>query len=129
MPDVHLDGADLLYPENRAQPIAATLAMHSGETAVTADFDWRQEGPQSWDINIDTDQGKLSLSDGGATMSIDGDAHECGPEAEYPELYRRFAELVKARRSDVDIAPLQLVADAFLLGRRNVTEAFYDKKQ
>ena len=27
---------------------------------------------------------------------------------------------------DVDLAPLQHVADAFMLGRRNVVEAFYD---
>ena len=28
--------------------------------------------------------------------------------------------------SDVDLVPFQLVADAFLLGRRESTEAFFD---
>ena len=48
------------------------------------------------------------------------------PEAEYPMLYRRFAEIVQAGVSDVDLAPLQHVADAFMLGKRNVVEAFFD---
>jgi D-galactose 1-dehydrogenase len=41
-------------------------------------------------------------------------------------LYRRFAEIVRAGESDADIAPLQHVADAFMLGKRNVVEAFFD---
>ncbi|TGQ96432.1 gfo/Idh/MocA family oxidoreductase, partial [Mesorhizobium sp. M4B.F.Ca.ET.200.01.1.1] len=48
------------------------------------------------------------------------------PEAEYPMLYRRFAEIVRAGTSDVDLAPLQHVADAFMMGKRNVVEAFFD---
>jgi D-galactose 1-dehydrogenase len=41
-------------------------------------------------------------------------------------LYRRFAEIIKAGRSDVDLAPLRHVADAFMLGRRKFVEAFHD---
>ena len=41
-------------------------------------------------------------------------------------LYRRFAEIVRAGTSDVDLAPLQHVADAFMLGQRVVVEAFHD---
>lgn len=41
-------------------------------------------------------------------------------------LYKRFAELVKSGTSDVDLAPLRHVADAFMLGRRKFVEAFYD---
>ena len=44
--------------------------------------------------------------------------------AEYEGIYRRFAELLDARRSDMDAAPFQLVADAFLVGRRASTAAF-----
>jgi D-galactose 1-dehydrogenase len=40
-------------------------------------------------------------------------------------MYSRFASLVRSRSSDVDTAPLRLVADAFLLGRREPTEAFH----
>jgi D-galactose 1-dehydrogenase len=47
-------------------------------------------------------------------------------EAEYRGLYRRFVELTATGTSDVDLAPLRLVADAFLLGRRRTVEPFQD---
>jgi D-galactose 1-dehydrogenase len=68
----------------------------------------------------------MLLSSGGATLAIDGKTVHDEPEAEYPMLYRRFAEIIQAGTSDVDLAPLQHVADAFMLGKRNVVEAFYD---
>jgi D-galactose 1-dehydrogenase len=68
----------------------------------------------------------MLLSGGGAKLSIDGKIVHDGQEAEYPMLYRRFAELVLAGASDVDLAPLQHVADAFMLGKRTVVEAFHD---
>jgi D-galactose 1-dehydrogenase len=48
-------------------------------------------------------------------------------KAEYPQLYHRFTELAPRSECDVDLAPLQLVADAFLLGRRRIVEAFEDQ--
>ena len=47
-------------------------------------------------------------------------------EAEYRGLYRRFIELAATGSSDVDLTPLRLVADAFLLGRRSIVESFED---
>ena len=90
------------------------------------ELDWLQTGPQSWDIVAETDKGRLELSSGGAKLAIDGRPLQDEPEAEYPMLYRRFAEIVRAGISDVDLAPLQHVADAFMLGKRNVVEAFFD---
>jgi len=90
------------------------------------ELDWRQTGPQSWDIAAETDRGSMLLSGGGARLAIDGKVVHEEREAEYPALYRRFAELVREGRSDADLAPLQHVADAFMLGRRNVMEAFHD---
>lgn len=46
------------------------------------------------------------------------------PAAEYPELYARFAELIAARESDADAAPLRLVADAFLLATTRTVGRF-----
>ena len=43
---------------------------------------------------------------------------------EYPALYARMAELVRQGASDVDLAPMVHVADAFLLGRRTAVEDF-----
>ncbi|TAG26351.1 MAG: gfo/Idh/MocA family oxidoreductase [Rhodobacterales bacterium] len=121
---VHLTGATLTFPANRQTPIAAALTF-SGN--VTADFDWRQEGPQTWDITVDTPQGQLALRMGGNVLEIDGkpitgEAHIMG---EYPALYARMADLVARRESDVDLAPMIHVADALTLGRRDVTDAFH----
>jgi D-galactose 1-dehydrogenase len=90
------------------------------------DLDWLQTGPQSWDIIAETVGGRMTLSAGGAKLAIDGKAMQEQPEAEYPMLYARFAELIKSGTSDVDVAPLQHVADAFMLGERRVVEPFFD---
>lgn len=121
---VHLTGAELSFPANRQTPIAARLAFSGG---VTADFDWRQEGPQTWDIVIETDRGTLALRMGGNVLEIDGvaQAGENSIMGEYPALYARMAELVRARESEVDLAPMVHVADALTLGRRVVVEDFH----
>ena len=92
---------------------------------MTMELDWRQTGPQSWDILAETDKGAMVLSGGGQNSRVDGRVVHDEPEAEYPMLYKRFAEIVRAGVSDVDLAPLQHVADAFMLGKRNVVEALF----
>jgi len=127
LPPLHITRADLDFPANRDAPVAARMNF-SGANGLTAaaEIDWLQTGPQSWDIVAETDAGEMILSNGGAKLVIAGDKVEDMPEREYPALYERFAALVKANKSDVDLAPLQHVADAFMLGRRNVVEAFFD---
>ena len=121
---VHLTGAELEFPENRQTPIAAKLAFSH---QVTADFDWRQEGPQTWDIVVSTDKGDLALRMGGNVLEIDGKpaGGENSIMGEYPSLYARMAELVRSHASDVDLAPMVHVADALTLGRRKSTAAFH----
>lgn len=124
---MHLTAADLYYPANRAAPIAAALTLRTtGGAPVSAAFDWRQTGPQTWDIAVETDAGSLLLSDGGSRMTIDGVERLAEPDREYQRLYQRFVALVSAGRSDVDTSPLVLVADAFLVSRRHTVEAFDD---
>ena len=109
------------------RPIAARIDFKTSDgIPVTADFDWRQTGPQSWDIIAETDAGSMLLSGGGARLAIDGRVVRDEAEAEYPMLYRRFAEIVQAGVSDVDIAPLRHVADAFMIGKHNFVEPFQD---
>jgi D-galactose 1-dehydrogenase len=124
---VFLSEAELEFPENRAAPIAASLTFTNGDKLpVQAVFDWRQTGKQSWDIEAETEAGKMRLADGGARLFIDEKLAFEEPEQEYPSLYKRFAEIVKAGISDCDISPLTHVADAFMLGRRKIVEAFHD---
>lgn len=122
---VHLSAAELEFPENRDTPIAASLTFVDPSGGdISAVFDWRQEGPQTWDINIETDEGKLKLANGGATLTIDGVLTQQGSDREYPGLYRRMADCVKKGISDVDLSPMVHVADAFTLGRRRIVEPF-----
>ncbi|MER8431256.1 Gfo/Idh/MocA family protein [Mesorhizobium caraganae] len=127
LPAMFITSAVLDFPENRASPVAAHVNFRTSDgLPVTMELDWLQTGPQSWDILADTDEGKMVLSGGGTRLAVDGKVVHDEPEAEYPQLYRRFAEIVRAGVSDVDLAPLQHVADAFMLGKRNVVEAFFD---
>lgn len=124
---VFVTAAELAFPANCQAPIAASLTLTDiGGLPVTAEFDFRQTGPQSWDILVETDQGRLTLSGGGRRMAIDGKIVAEAPDEEYRELYRRFVALAATGMSDVDLAPLRLVADAFLLGKRTIVEPFVD---
>lgn len=117
--------SELRIPKNRAAPIAASLRLvHGRDTPVTVEFDFLQTGPQSWDIVVETDRAILRLGEGGRRLSIDGAAAAAGAHEEYARLYRRFATLVAAQESDVDLRPLTLVADAFLLGRSTSVASF-----
>jgi len=121
-----LEQASLSLPANRDAPIAAALSLRDSAGApVSMDLDWRQTGPQSWDIEVETDAGTLKLSQGGAVLDLPGGTRR-DEDREYAGLYACFVELVRAGKSDVDVTPLRLVADAFLRGRRTIVEAFED---
>ena len=119
---IHLRSAELHFPANRDTPIAAEMRWTLN---VTGDFDWRQEGPQSWDITVETTRGTLNLHDGGARLLIDGETVIGGPRAEYPALYAHMARLVRTGVSDVDVSPMLHVADALTLGKRVVVDPFH----
>jgi D-galactose 1-dehydrogenase len=123
---IFLNDAVLALPANRAAPIAANLSFRDVKgVGISMDLDWRQTGPQSWDITVETDAGTLALSSGGAVLSLPSGTEQM-QEREYPGLYRHFDMLVRSNASDVDTRPLQLVADAFLRGRRETVEPFID---
>ena len=128
VPDrVSLLSATLEVPSNCQAPIGATLTMRTGSgAAIDTVFDWRQTGPQSWDIVVETEAGTLRLAEGGNRWFLDEAEQPVGAEEEYPAMYRRFVDIATRNEIDVDLAPLQLVADAFLCGRHVATEAFHD---
>lgn len=122
---VHLCAATLFFPEGRETPIAADLVFaHPGGAEVAVRADWRQTGPQTWRIAAVTDDGELELHDGGARLVLNGIDVESGSDREYPRLYARMARLVDTAASDVDLAPMVHVADAFTLGRRVTVAPF-----
>ena len=60
---------------NCEAPIAASLEFGTSKPyrSLTAEFDWRQTGEQTWEIAIETDDGsRLKLSKGGARLEVDG---------------------------------------------------------
>jgi len=123
-----LTEAELSYPGNRATPIAANLVFSDGSgVLILAEFDWRQTGPQTWDIRVETDAGRLTLSFGGSRLVHDGQTLVDEEQAEYRGIYQRFVELITSRVSDVDLSPLVHVADAFMLGRRREVEPFIEE--
>jgi D-galactose 1-dehydrogenase len=124
-PGLVLNDAELSFPTNCATPVAAQLTLGNMQgTAVRMDLDFLQTGPQTWDIEIATDAGCLTLSLGGKQMTLNGHPMEIPSTPEYAALYAHFAALVRAGRIDADVAPLQIVADAFLSGRHLDADAF-----
>lgn len=123
---VTMASASLDVPENWQTPIATRLVMRTASgVPIAADFDFRQQGPQTWQIAVETDAGVLALDLGGAQLTLPGKAPAPpAPDGEYAALYDRFADLIATSRSDFDLAPLALVADAFLLGERHPAPAF-----
>ncbi len=122
---VHLASAELHFPENRDTPIAAELVFaDAGGADVTASFDWLEQGEPRWTVEIETSEGNATLSEGGARFVPENGEPVAGEDAEYRRLYARFAELIASGASEVDLAPMRHVADAFTLGRRVVAPAF-----
>jgi D-galactose 1-dehydrogenase len=122
-----LTKAELSFPANRAAPIAADLVFSDARgVPIRAEFDFRQTGPQTWDIVIETDAGRLTIGGGGRRLIHDDRILIDEKKAEYPAIYRRFLALIAEGQSDVDLSPLTHVADAFMLGRRRDAEPFED---
>ncbi|HLG80617.1 MAG TPA: Gfo/Idh/MocA family oxidoreductase [Bradyrhizobium sp.] len=117
--------ASLEVPANRACPIAAALELSDSlGLPIHASFDFRETKNHAWEIRFETDRGPVVLSGGGSRL-VDGDEVLVDEKKQsYRLLYSRFVELVRNGESDVDLAPLQLVADAFMLGRRHEVDAF-----
>ncbi|WP_201860255.1 Gfo/Idh/MocA family protein [Microvirga soli] len=130
MPEpVFIKTSSLEFPANRDAPIAAnlTFSMSHGQGDLQAVFDWRQTGPQTWDIEVETEAGlTLKLTHGGSCLEIGGKLMVQEEPAEYQGIYRRFDALLTIGHSEVDDAPFRLVADAFMVGKRVQVDAFED---
>ena len=71
--------AELGFPANREAPIVVDMEMADASgMPIKVEFDFRQTGPQTWDIGIETDAGRLLLASGGRRLVHDdqiGRAH------------------------------------------------------
>lgn len=115
-----VEQAELSIPANRAAPIAARLTFYRGEAV----FDWRLAHDEEWTIAFVAGGQQFELRDGGGRLLVDGREKALPPRREYPAIYARFAELVEQRAVELDLEPLRIVADAFLIGERRSVEPF-----
>lgn len=120
--------ARLFVPANCGTPIAAELELTTDSgVEISAAFDFRETGPQRWNIDFETDSGRVRLAAGGGRLILGDQPSPADPgalEREYAALYRRFAQLVSQGDSEVDLRPLQLVADIFVIAERISVDAF-----
>ena len=111
-----LRSARFLAGPDSQQPIAATLELATADAGpFTAQFDWRPRADEHWQITLRTKAGSaLLLSQGGARLAVNGAPAAEAAGSEYAAVYTRFAKLIEAGESLVDVEPLRLLADAFL---------------
>lgn len=123
---VTVETATLKVPQNCQAPIAARLELLAGEVPVSVDLDFLQTGKQTWEISVVTDSGTLLLANGGSVLTLPGEKPLAFADREYERLYRRFAELIAAGASEVDVRPFMVVAHASLVGEVEAVEAFVE---
>lgn len=123
-----VQSAELSFPENSQTPIAADIIFSSPQAdgPLHANLDFRRSEGEEWTMTIRTADGQtVRLEDGGSKLLVDGQEQAEIGIGEYPDIYRQFVQLIDERRSLVDVAPLRLVADCFLLGSRKTVEAVH----
>lgn len=114
-------------PAGRAAPIAAQMILESQNGArIDVAFDWRQTGPQIWQIDFAGRAGQRRFAQGGDDAASLAASEESALAAEYRAMYRHFRTLVAERACDVDTGPLEIIADAFLCGQVVTVAPFED---
>jgi D-galactose 1-dehydrogenase len=123
---IFVESAMIEVPADASTPIGADIRFKRGDGApakLSALFDWRQKADEIWEIEVGTRDGqKLHLKNGGSVLEANGKTAHRAVLREYEDIYAKFARLLKARKSDVDPSPLQLVSDCFMLGKPVVVE-------
>lgn len=121
MPEpVFVRAATFGIPRGAHTPMTASLrlATPTHSEGFSSEHDWNQKDGETWILRWTLDDGGiLELERGGAVLKLDGQTLVTGSglDEEYPRLYAHFRDLIHAGRSDIEIRPLQLVADAFML--------------
>ncbi|MDE2385259.1 MAG: Gfo/Idh/MocA family oxidoreductase [Alphaproteobacteria bacterium] len=125
---LYVERSSIEVPENWSTPIGVHITFKRGDGApadLQAEFDWRQRGEQIWEIELATADGmEMKLTQGGSVLWVNGKLVIEAKLEEYEQIYAKFANLLKARKSDTDATPLQLVCDAFMLAKPKVVAPF-----
>jgi D-galactose 1-dehydrogenase len=107
-------------PLARQAPIAARIEgrLTDSSTTVAIDLDWRVSEERR-ELKIECMNGTiLRLSQSGRSLEVDGIPLIAESNQEYERLYAHFSSLIEQRQSDIDIEPMRLTADAFMIARR-----------
>jgi predicted dehydrogenase len=128
LPDpLRVVSAELEVPAGRATPIAARMVLETLPGArIDAEFDWRQTGPQIWQIDFAAGEQTRRFGQSGEDAANIPASAQSAIASEYRAMYRHFAALAAAGRCDVDCRPLEIVADAFLCGQTRIVVPFED---
>lgn len=119
----------LEIPSNLFTPVAAELNFRTTlNKPVTMSLDFLQTGPPTWQMNIETEQGLLKLSGGGAVIAFNDKilVQSEGIASEYDLIYAHFTKLILLGKSEVDVTPLMHVADCFMLCKHIQVEPFIE---
>jgi predicted dehydrogenase len=120
--------ADMEFPSNAHTPVAAEIVFSSpaADGPMTGSLDFLRKEGEDWTIEIETTDGeRVCLEKGGSRLFVNGEERAAPGIGEYPDLYREFVDLIDAGQSNVDVSPLRLVADCFLLASRSEVEPIY----
>jgi D-galactose 1-dehydrogenase len=127
MPEpVAVTSGELFFPENADAPIAANVTFSCGgrTQGFSVETDWRPIERDIWEIAIETKDGMtLKLFSGGARLEVNGKVAVDKKAEEYEAIYAHFDRLLIAGESYIDAAPFELVADAFMVGKRKEVDA------
>lgn len=125
---VFVESSKLTFPANRQTPVDVEIVFKSGQLhkpSLSAGFNWLEESGEIWTIRFETMAGDvLKLENGGRSLRVNDELVLQHGDDEYGLMYERFATLLDRHETDVDAAPLRLMADVFLLGARVNGPAF-----
>tara|TARA_R110002124_G_scaffold1797_17_gene11590 strand:- start:51630 stop:52568 length:939 start_codon:yes stop_codon:yes gene_type:complete len=119
---VFVEASKLTFPANRQTPIDVEITFKSGQAhkpVLSGGFNWLEESGEIWTIRFETGTGDIVLLEaGGRTLRINDTVVLEHGDGEYAAMYDHFADLLERHETDVDAAPLRLMADVFLMGAR-----------
>jgi D-galactose 1-dehydrogenase len=116
-PRLLVNSASLAYPAGKQAPIRADLDLSYDDGCPGKAFlDWSGEGPETGEIEFLLATGERAwLKHSGEEFLAGGESFRAGRACEYERVYARFLELIGTRACDLDLEPLRVTADAFLV--------------